>query len=54
MYNKINDELNSIIKDYIIIKVVIYTLETIEKVITILQTKKGDKNEKISSENRKA
>ena len=46
---RVNDELqnklNSIIKNYIAIKAVIYTLETIDDVLNYIQQgKRGDKN----------
>lgn len=53
MYGKIddklnsNDELNSIIENYIKIKAVIYTLEAIEKVIDIIKEGKEGKGENV-------
>ena len=55
MYNKINnelnsilekhkDELNSIIENYIVIKTMIYTIEVFEIMVNIIQQRKwGDK-----------
>lgn len=45
IYELINDELNSIIENYIVLKTIIYTFETLEKVISYIQQgKRGDNN----------